>query len=117
MGTELLLCELHAHTTWSDGVLSIAELVDLYGTAGFDVLCVTDHTARLDDPLHRSVDAWVDGHGLVRRLKLDYDAKVDPTSKQGAHTVLTMTLSDFGIAVSAPPPPAADVVDSSEVGK
>jgi hypothetical protein len=66
---------------------------------------------------YKSVDAWVDDRDLVRRLKLDYEAKVDPTSKQGAHTVLTMTLSDFGTPVSAPPPPAADVVDSSEVGK
>ena len=39
-----LLAELHAHTTWSDGSLSLPELVDLYGTAGFDVLCVTDHS-------------------------------------------------------------------------
>jgi hypothetical protein len=38
-----LLAELHAHTTWSDGSLSLPELVDLYGSAGFDVLCVTDH--------------------------------------------------------------------------
>jgi predicted metal-dependent phosphoesterase TrpH len=38
-----LLAELHAHTTWSDGSLSLPELVDLYGNAGFDVLCVTDH--------------------------------------------------------------------------
>jgi len=45
-----LLCELHAHTTWSDGELSLPELVDLYGTAGFDVLCVTDHVLRTDDP-------------------------------------------------------------------
>ena len=45
-----LLCELHAHTTWSDGVLSIRELVDLYGGLGFDVLCVTDHSCRGDDP-------------------------------------------------------------------
>src|SRR5438445_3552597 len=70
MGTELLLCELHAHTTWSDGVLSIAELVDLYGTTGFDVLCVTDHTARLDDPLRRSVDSWA-WPGYLRELKLE----------------------------------------------
>jgi len=48
-----LLCELHAHTTWSDGVLSVRELVDLYGGAGFDVLCVTDHTLRPDDPFLR----------------------------------------------------------------
>jgi hypothetical protein len=38
-----LLCELHAHTTFSDGALTPAELVDLYGTAGFDVLAITDH--------------------------------------------------------------------------
>ena len=38
-----LLCELHAHTTWSDGSLTLTELVDLYGFHGFDVLCVTDH--------------------------------------------------------------------------
>ena len=41
-----LLCELHAHTTWSDGALSIRELVDLYGRRGFDVLSVTDHATR-----------------------------------------------------------------------
>ncbi len=47
MATKLapLLCELHAHTTWSDGELSPRELCDLYGRAGFDVLAVTDHTA------------------------------------------------------------------------
>jgi 3',5'-nucleoside bisphosphate phosphatase len=45
-----LLCELHAYTTWSDGELSLGAVVDLYGTAGFDVLCVTDHVLRSDDP-------------------------------------------------------------------
>lgn len=45
-----LLAELHAHTTWSDGDLTVAQLVDLYGGAGFDVLCVTDHAYRHDDP-------------------------------------------------------------------
>src|ERR687891_576705 len=49
-GARPLLCELHAHTTWSDGELSLAAVVDLYGTAGFDVLCVTDHVLRSDDP-------------------------------------------------------------------
>jgi predicted metal-dependent phosphoesterase TrpH len=39
-----LLCELHAHTTWSDGALGVRELCDLYGRHGFDVLAVTDHT-------------------------------------------------------------------------
>jgi len=47
-----LLCELHAHTTWSDGAQTIGQLVDAYGQAGFDVLCVTDHVIRSDDPEH-----------------------------------------------------------------
>jgi 3',5'-nucleoside bisphosphate phosphatase len=45
-----LLCELHAHTRWSDGDLTVAELVDLHGRSGFDVLCITDHVVRADDP-------------------------------------------------------------------
>ena len=44
--TTPLLCELHAHSTWSDGDLTLTELVDLYGRSGFDVLCVTDHVGR-----------------------------------------------------------------------
>jgi predicted metal-dependent phosphoesterase TrpH len=56
--SDLLLCELHAHTTWSDGYLTLRELVDLYGQNGFDVLCVTDHTVRLDDPTPCAVDSW-----------------------------------------------------------
>ena len=51
-----LLCELHAHTRWSDGELTVAELVDLHGRSGFDVLCVTDHALRCDDP-------WPSLHG------------------------------------------------------
>ncbi len=45
-----LLCELHAHTTWSDGLLSLRQLVDLYGAGGFDVLAITDHVVRVEDP-------------------------------------------------------------------
>lgn len=45
-----LLAELHAHTTWSDGDYTMRELVDLYGSAGFDVLCITDHAYRSEDP-------------------------------------------------------------------
>jgi predicted metal-dependent phosphoesterase TrpH len=44
-----LLCELHAHSSWSDGALSVPELVDLYGRNGFDVLCVTDHVTRVPE--------------------------------------------------------------------
>jgi predicted metal-dependent phosphoesterase TrpH len=57
VNTGLLLTELHAHTTWSDGFLTTRELVDLYGALGFDVLCVTDHVLRADDSHRHSVGA------------------------------------------------------------
>jgi processive 1,2-diacylglycerol beta-glucosyltransferase len=40
---RLLLCDFHTHTTYSDGKLTVGELVDFYGQRGFDTLCVTDH--------------------------------------------------------------------------
>jgi 3',5'-nucleoside bisphosphate phosphatase len=47
---DLLLAELHAHSTWSDGRLPLPGLIDLYGAHGFDVLCITDHVHAPDDP-------------------------------------------------------------------
>ena len=38
-----LLCDFHIHTCWSDGKLTINEVVDLYGENGFDVISITDH--------------------------------------------------------------------------
>ena len=101
---------------------SALEKLKLDGTVtkvGSDTLdgVETTHYRKELSGQYRSADAWVDDQGLVRRLKLDYEAKVDPTSKQGAHTVLTMDFSDFGTAVKVQPPAAADVVDSSEVGR
>ena len=43
------------HTTWSDGALSLRELVDLYGRTGdFDVIAITDHILREKDWLGRA---------------------------------------------------------------
>jgi len=55
-----LLCELHAHTTWSDGVLSVGALCDVYGRAGFDVLAVTDHTLPGHHVEAESFDAYLE---------------------------------------------------------
>jgi predicted metal-dependent phosphoesterase TrpH len=93
-----LLCELHAHTTWSDGQLSLAELVDLYGRNGFDVLCVTDHVYRdgrhIDAERHpRYLEAI---RAEAERAKAMYDLLVipgleltydDPDPARTAHVV------------------------------
>jgi predicted metal-dependent phosphoesterase TrpH len=104
-----LLCELHAHTSWSDGTLTVAELADLYGRNGFDVLCVTDHVVRWDDPWlppgcvsDSSVDAesWdvylAEIEREARRARRTYGMLVvpgveltfnDPDPTQAAHAV------------------------------
>jgi 3',5'-nucleoside bisphosphate phosphatase len=39
-----LLCDFHVHTRWSDGALSLRDVIDLYGRTGkFDVIAITDH--------------------------------------------------------------------------
>jgi predicted metal-dependent phosphoesterase TrpH len=39
----MFLADLHVHSKYSDGSLSIAELVDLYGSRGFGCIAITDH--------------------------------------------------------------------------
>ena len=70
---EPLLCELHAHTRWSDGAFTLPELVDLYGRNGFDVLAVTDHVIRTDDPFLPE-DAPL--HGVTELNHADYLAEI-----------------------------------------
>jgi predicted metal-dependent phosphoesterase TrpH len=101
-----LLCELHAHSTWSDGALGVHALVDLYGCAGFDVLAVTDHVHRspsrgLSSASFVAYLAAVDAeaeraaarYGLlvIPGVELTYD---DPDPRQAAH-VLAVGLRNF----------------------
>ncbi|MGN6798292.1 MAG: PHP domain-containing protein [Gaiellaceae bacterium] len=93
-----LLCELHAHSTWSDGALSLRELCDLHGRRGFDVLAVTDHAPREPRDVHAGTyDAYlraVRAEALRARelydllvipgLELTYD---DPNPLRAGHAV------------------------------
>jgi 3',5'-nucleoside bisphosphate phosphatase len=50
-----LLCDFHVHTRWSDGRLTLAEVVDLYGSTGkFDVIAITDHILMKKDVFARA---------------------------------------------------------------
>jgi hypothetical protein len=88
--TRPLLCELHTHTTWSDGDLTLTELIDLYGSHGFDVLVVSDHVLRADDPwpVDNPDGTWVCAENYddylasiqleAARARLEYDLLVVP---------------------------------------
>ena len=39
----MMLADFHIHSTFSDGKLTIPELVDFYGSRGFGCIAVTDH--------------------------------------------------------------------------
>jgi len=82
MATKLapLLCELHAHTTWSDGSLTPRELCDLYGRAGFDVLAITDHTCEPDTNVHEALfpDYLAEIESEAERARRLYDLLVVP---------------------------------------
>jgi UDP-N-acetylglucosamine:LPS N-acetylglucosamine transferase len=43
--SQMLLCDFHIHSNYSDGKLSVPEIVDFYGERGFDCICITDHLA------------------------------------------------------------------------
>ena len=49
-----LLCDFHIHTNYSDGRLTMPEVVDFYGLRGFDCICITDH--------------WTDPRRLIGKL-------------------------------------------------
>ena len=81
MATKLspLLCELHSHTTWSDGELTPRELCDLYGQAGFDVLAITDHTSRDEHLREADFAPYLDELTLeAERARRLYDLLVIP---------------------------------------
>lgn len=39
----MFLCDFHIHSQYSDGQLSIPEIVDMYGKEGFGAIAITDH--------------------------------------------------------------------------
>lgn len=76
-----LLCDFHVHTTWSDGRLSIREVVDLYGQTGrFDVIAITDHILMERDLLGRAARLLSLGRrhfSVTRERFADYLAEID----------------------------------------
>jgi predicted metal-dependent phosphoesterase TrpH len=104
-----LLCELHAHTTWSDGAFAVGEVIDLYGRRGFDVLAITDHATRDSREIHaanyeaylaaveeEAARAWREYELLVLPgLELTFD---DPEPTNAAHAVAVGLRSYVSVA-------------------
>ncbi|MEZ4872032.1 MAG: PHP domain-containing protein [Bdellovibrionales bacterium] len=71
------LCDFHIHSTFSDGEMTIPELVDLYGSRGFGAIAITDHLCETEGLL--GLSAWV----LDRTLtKQNFSAYLDLIRKE-----------------------------------
>jgi predicted metal-dependent phosphoesterase TrpH len=98
---EPLLCELHAHTRWSDGELVLADLVDLYGRNGFDVLAVTDHVIRADDPWLAD-DAPL--HGVNTANHADYIAEIAAQAERARREYDLLVVPGLELTYNDPDP-------------
>jgi len=79
-----LLCDFHVHTQWSDGKLSVAEVVDLYGSTGkFDVIAITDHILMKKDMLARAGRLATLGRRAFGVREEDFTAYLEDIETQG----------------------------------
>ena len=123
-----LLCDFHIHTNYSDGKLTVPEVVDFYGLRGFDCICITDHWTdprRLIGKLSRLTPFTLSydqigeyfevvarearraarRYGMIVLTGLEFN-KDGPTSKSSAHLL--------GIDLKEPISPRFDLIETIE---
>jgi hypothetical protein len=83
-----LLCDFHVHTRWSDGRLTLAEVVDLYGSTGkFDVIAITDHILMKKDVFARAGRLASLGRRMFGVRQEMFDAYLADIRKEAARAV------------------------------
>lgn len=104
-----LLCDFHVHTTWSDGRLSIREVVDLYGRTGrFDVIAITDHILMKRDLLARLGRMATLGSRTFGIPEARFPAYLDEIRTEGERA-----LQEYGLLVV----PGAEITQNRIQGK
>jgi 3',5'-nucleoside bisphosphate phosphatase len=104
-----LLCDFHVHTQWSDGKLSLAEVVDLYGSTGkFDVIAITDHILMKKDLLARAARLASLGRRNYGVREEDFDAYLDDIRSEARRA-----LRQYGMLVI----PGAEITQNRLRGK
>ncbi|OYR53147.1 histidinol-phosphatase [Halorubrum sp. Ea1] len=105
MDTDRIVADLHAHTTVSDGTMTVAELAATAADAGLDCVAVTDH-----DRVHPDLDAPVverEGLLVVRGIELRVDAGFERLDLLGyavdRTAALSVRLQPIGLGVEPRP--------------
>ena len=68
---------LHAHTTWSDGVKSPADLIAEYEARGYDFLAITDHENLIPTSYWRSLPQLPSRLLLFHGVELNWPVDVE----------------------------------------
>ncbi len=63
---------LHAHSTFSDGLRQPAEVIAAYEALGYDFLAITDHQDRVPPHYWRALGALASNLLLFRGIEIDY---------------------------------------------
>jgi predicted metal-dependent phosphoesterase TrpH len=71
---RLLRGNLHAHTTFSDGVLAPHRLVEEYERLGYDFLAITDHDDLIGEAYWRALERMAPRLLLFHGVELSYSA-------------------------------------------
>ncbi len=124
--SRVLLCDFHIHTNYSDGRLTLPEVIDFYGRRGFDCICITDHVTdprRLIGRFSELLNFTVAPHQLD-----EYFDSIEQERKRAwrKYNMLVMTGLEFnkegftkktsghllGIDLKAPIPASLDFVET-----
>ncbi len=90
-----LLCDFHVHTRWSDGRLTVADVVDLYGRTGhFDAIAITDHILMRKDILARASRLATLGRRAFGVREQDFPAYLENIQTEAARA-----LEQYGMLV------------------
>ena len=104
-----LLCDFHVHTRWSDGALTVAEVIDLYGATGkFDVIAITDHILMKNDILARAARIATLGRRAFGVRAEDFSDYLEDIRKEARRA-----LKQYGMLVI----PGAEVTQNRLRGK
>jgi len=104
-----LLCDFHVHTTWSDGQLSLREVIDLYGQTGrFDVIAITDHILMKRDLIARAGRIATLGRRAFGVREANFDEYLADVRAEGERA-----WNEYGLLVI----PGAEVTQNRITGK
>ena len=95
----MLLADFHIHTTWSDGKLSIAEVVDLFGRSGHDVIAITDHVVNTDSLIGKATHRF--GLTVTEENFAAYRAEIERERKRALDQYGMIVLSGFELTQNA----------------